>query len=194
MTVLPAVSVDDLAALLDAALGIILLLTQAGRIIYGSPPSTGLGQHGKLFRVEAGVLHTNRENEDQALHHAMASLAAGREADTVCLRSREGFVVAILDMQLLTGRGLVALRITNMEVSPTDSATRFGRVFGLTRAEASVTASLLAGNSLAEIAKLHGTGIETVRTQIKRVRGKTGVDSQIQLMGILARADAARAL
>jgi DNA-binding CsgD family transcriptional regulator/PAS domain-containing protein len=65
------------------------------------------------------------------------------------------------------------------------------RQFGLTPAEARVTARLAAGEGTEEIAARHGATRETVRQQIKSALAKTGARGQGQLIGLVLRSLAA---
>jgi len=53
-------------------------------------------------------------------------------------------------------------------------------------AEGRIALSLLEGSSLAEAAELNGVGVETARSQLKRVFLKTGTRRQAELVGLLA--------
>ena len=57
--------------------------------------------------------------------------------------------------------------------------------FGLTPAEAAVSAMLCGGTSLKEIAGLRGVSVTTVRNQVKSVMTKTGVRRQSELVARL---------
>ncbi len=57
--------------------------------------------------------------------------------------------------------------------------------FGLTRAEARVAVGLLQGRRLDEIAAEHGVGKETLRSQLRGVFDKTGVNRQADLVKVL---------
>ncbi len=179
----------DLAGLLDAATEPLLLVTRAAGLVHANTTPGNLVQTGHLLRIQAGQVRINRAGEEKAFRDALAGLTDAVPAAVVSLCSRQGCPVAVLDLQLLPG-GLIAVRVGNLLDWPVASPARLARVFGLTPGEAKVTAALLAGHSLPAIARLHGTSMETVRTQIKRVRGKTGARSQAQLVGILARAGA----
>ena len=67
------------------------------------------------------------------------------------------------------------------------AAKRLRELFGLTRTEAAVAASLGDGKSPERIAADLGIGIGTVRTHLKRVLAKTGTHRQAQLVALLAR-------
>ena len=57
--------------------------------------------------------------------------------------------------------------------------------FGLTSAEAAVSAMLCAGTNLRDIAQARGAAVATVRNQVKSVMGKAGVRRQSELVARL---------
>jgi DNA-binding CsgD family transcriptional regulator len=58
-------------------------------------------------------------------------------------------------------------------------------LFGLTPAEATIAAALAAGKSIEDIAETAKIGLNTVRTQIKRIFLKTGTNRQAQLVTVI---------
>jgi DNA-binding CsgD family transcriptional regulator len=58
-------------------------------------------------------------------------------------------------------------------------------LFDLTPAEARITSLLIDGNSVDSISKMQSVSLNTVRTQLKSVFMKTGVDRQIDLVRLL---------
>ena len=61
------------------------------------------------------------------------------------------------------------------------------RLFGLTRAEARLTAALADGKSVEEIALENGTTLNTTRTHLKSVLSKTGTSRQGELVALVLR-------
>lgn len=57
--------------------------------------------------------------------------------------------------------------------------------FGLTPAEAQVAATLVAGQTIAEVAKSRGVSLETVRSQVRSICAKVGVSRQADLTRVL---------
>jgi len=57
--------------------------------------------------------------------------------------------------------------------------------FGLTPAEAQVAATLVAGQTIAEVAKSRGVSLETVRSQVRSICAKVGVSRQADLARVL---------
>ena len=95
----------------------------------------------------------------------------------------------VIDLQRLRS-GLVALRMADMAQRPAPSPARLRTLFGLTPAEARVAVAMLSGMGIQAVAREHGVEAETVRTQAKRIRGKTGSRTQSQLLSVLAAAAA----
>jgi DNA-binding CsgD family transcriptional regulator len=59
-------------------------------------------------------------------------------------------------------------------------------LFGLTPAEADLANALVAGESLAEYCQRRRISVNTGKTQLKAVLGKTGTRRQAQLVRVLA--------
>jgi DNA-binding CsgD family transcriptional regulator len=74
---------------------------------------------------------------------------------------------------------------------PTEDEERIAEaaraLFGLTPAEARVSAGLALGRNVAGIAGAQRVSVGTVRTHVKRIFDKAGVSSQVELASLLAR-------
>jgi DNA-binding CsgD family transcriptional regulator len=70
-------------------------------------------------------------------------------------------------------------------LSPAGDAVQ--SLFGLTPAEATVASDLADGKSVEEIAASVGVTVNTIRTHVKSILGKTGANRQSQLVGLLLR-------
>jgi DNA-binding CsgD family transcriptional regulator/PAS domain-containing protein len=75
--------------------------------------------------------------------------------------------------------------ITDPERAPEALEQTLGRLYGLTPAESTVTAQLLAGASVAELAEQLEITEYTARTHLKRIFDKVGVHSQAELVRVL---------
>ena len=174
----------DLDAIAKVSAVPILLLDRAGAVLtLGTAAATRLAAVPALA-IRNGALFARRKSEDRALRDALASLSPEAPAASVCFRNRESRAVAVMDLLLLPS-GKVAWQVTDLLARPAPSAARLQAVFGLTPAEARVAGGLLSGLSLGAVARLHGVEPETVRSQAKRIRAKTGARTQNQLLGML---------
>lgn len=174
----------DLTELVRLSPAALLLLDRAGQVLLVNPAAAPLLGGQAMLSVKDGMLCARRKAEEKGLREALAALSAEAPAGLVCLRSREGVPVIVVDL-LLLGGACVAAKVTDLAARPVPRAERLRRIFGLTPAEARVAAAMLTGLGLGAIARNHGVEPETVRTQAKRIRSKAGARSQNQLLGIL---------
>ncbi len=172
----------ELAGLWPSAL---LLLDRAGHVHYANPAAEALLVRTSMLSVKGGALSARRKDEDKALRDAWSGLSATLPSTTLCLRNRESLPMVVMDLQLLA-TDAVALRITDLVARPAPSVARLKQLFGLTPAEARVAIAMLSGLGIQDVAREHGVEAETVRTQTKRIRSKTGTKTQTQLVSLLA--------
>ena len=100
-----------------------------------------------------------------------------------------------LSMQIAplgTGRGRVPVEAALVLIHDSDRHAdppkqRLREAYGLTAAEAGVVQLLLRGGGMAEIASELRISVETVRTHLRRVLGKTGVHRRSDLILLLLR-------
>jgi DNA-binding CsgD family transcriptional regulator len=179
------ITADELASLLGLSPACLLLLDRAGRVLHGNAAAERLFAQQAVLCLRDSTLHARRKDEDKLVQDAMAKLSVADPTGSLCLRSREGFPVVLLDLHRL-GNGRVVARLTDLTARPIPSTDRMRSVLGLTRAEARVASAMLSGLGLSAIADQHGVEAETVRSQAKRIRAKAGARSQNQLLGILS--------
>jgi DNA-binding CsgD family transcriptional regulator len=77
--------------------------------------------------------------------------------------------------------------VLDPENPPAIATDAFKRFFGVTSAEARVCEALLNGMSIQEIADSFNISVNTIRTQVKSIFRKCDVQSQGELMMLLAR-------
>jgi DNA-binding CsgD family transcriptional regulator len=144
---------------------------------------------GGVLRVQAGAITVARLSGQAALQNAVKATLATGKPTTLTLHDgpdAASLLVAADRRGVLRQAGmgqLAALFVDDHRIGPLPSAARLVIRFGLTPAEASVVAALVAGLDLAAIAQRHGTSVLTVRTQIKQALLKCGAHSQAQLVG-----------
>ena len=175
-----------LAALSPAAM---LIVDRSGHVHHANPAAQAMLARLGMLSVKAGILFARRKDEDKDLRNALDALSPDSADAVICLRNREGVTIVVVDLHLLDS-GLVAWRITELEACPAPSTARLKTLFGLTPAEARVAIALLSGKGLRDIAQEFGVEPETVRTQVKRIRAKTGTRTQGKLLGTLFAAGA----
>jgi DNA-binding CsgD family transcriptional regulator len=97
------------------------------------------------------------------------------------LRSRES---------ALNGHAVAAVFVSDPEHSPAIDVGMLRQWFGLTPAEARLAVVLAQGHSLTEALKRLGVGVNTARTELKNIFGKTGTNRQAELVRLLLSAPA----
>jgi DNA-binding CsgD family transcriptional regulator len=173
-----------------------MLVGSDGRIMSCNALAAGLMTH--EFRVRAGKLvavgKANQDRIDRLLHEigkadsgsfldlpptmiardgvpwlALEALPLGTDAAEACDGAR-----VILTVRSLAERG-----------APAAAAMR--AIYGLTGAEARLTAALCRGETLDEAAEAFGVRKVTVRSQLQSILAKTGTRRQAELVALLAR-------
>lgn len=153
----------------------------------------------------AGRLAARAPDDDRALQKAIGvaaqtALAGGTiPGRTIAIRrgpAQPPYVVAFMPVSaagsLFNRHGAAVLALVSDPAwTPELPARRLQRAFGWTEAEAEVAREIASGARLRDVADHRGVGIETVRTQLKRVFRKSGVSSQAELVRLLANASGA---
>lgn len=113
------------------------------------------------------------------LREALVNARARGLRKLMCLGERADKVsVAVVPLPAVgDGDAMVLLVLGKRRMCEALSAHAFASAHGLTPAESRVLSGLCEGRSPAEIARLQGVAISTVRTQIGTIRAKTGAPS-----------------
>jgi DNA-binding CsgD family transcriptional regulator len=177
----------------------VILLDRVGRLVYANPIAMRiLARRDGLALDRVGTVVCARPRDTGQLRQLIsaASLAgAGRgltSGGTLALPRASGqpYVVQVLPLapeNPLEGvpyheRSVVALLLADPEVATIPSESRLRRAYGLTHAEASLTALLVQGMNLREAADSLCISGNTAKTQLKSVFAKLEVDRQTALV------------
>ena len=167
------------------------------RVVHVSPHAERILSRTSLLRIQCGRLRA----ADGDVQTQITQLVLGSESLCeakrvgVDLKLRNHSHTELLGMRIcpLPREGLGSLsRATALIVlqeitrssnrSLISSLDEFGVAYGWTVTESEVAASILNGLRAQAIAENRGTSVGTVRNQIKSILGKTGVESQIELV------------
>lgn len=191
-------------ALADALtrLGVgVFLLSSDGRVLFANPAGQVLAGDGLL--VSGGRLTAHAEGPRETLRSRIAEAALGEglllDAPRPVIvqdRQRDGFLaVHVIPVRaaeggvveaLLADVAAIAVVTSSQADAPADPAL-VRDLFGLTLAEARLTALVGVGLAPREAGERLGITEETARTTLKRVFQKTGVTRQSELSALLAR-------
>lgn len=169
------------------------LIGGRGNVMAANPSfETLLGQ--VVIRAHDKVaLEDDRANA--LLQKALSELAQDRLDDTrsIAVPRRDdspAFIIHVLPIRRqardIFSRAQAMLVVTTADRSLRIEASLLCELYDLTRAEAAVANRLLEGLSIDAIAVQHGVKRETVRTQVKKVLGKTGCHSRVDFIRRLA--------
>jgi DNA-binding CsgD family transcriptional regulator len=180
-----------LEGLLAAQPAAVLLTDAVGRVAYLNPRAERLIRRGDGLRLTQGRLRCERPADGDALDHLIAAASGAPPADhsgvlPVHRRScAEPLMVEVLALPAglgaTAGPRLAMLRIADREARAPRPET-IAAMFGLTPAEAAVTAALCRGESLAGHAARSGTSLHTVRTLLRNAMAKTDTHRQAELV------------
>ncbi len=172
-------------AILDLRAQILLANATAARIL----------AQACIFRTSSPLsvsLHDTRSNE--AFRKAIVTAGLGTSAALQLRDRRATAIVSAILLPLPRSRDsarrrspVVLLAMNELIRSEEIPHGWLAQMFGLTRAEASITSWLVSGRAIDEYAQYRGISLETARSQLKTVLSKTGMSRQAQLVAALAR-------
>jgi DNA-binding CsgD family transcriptional regulator len=184
-----------LGVALVSAKGQVLRLNRAAEAIVATGDGLWLGRNG---------LSAARSDENRSLQRLIAEAAATAVSDgvgaggAISLSRPSGAQPLPVLVAPFSGKRLAdgpcwpgaIVFIGDPEQEARSPAALLRRLYGLTRAEASLAAILLQGKDLTEAAAELGVTMNTVRTQLRGVFDKTGARRQAELIRILLRGPA----
>ncbi|ESQ91528.1 hypothetical protein ABAC460_05965 [Asticcacaulis sp. AC460] len=183
-------------SLLDAMAAAAFVCDASGRIRAMSPRGEALLAAGRWLKVARGRLTTRNDAYGRRFDYALASVsgmdltAPHRPPDAMVLRDDTGGDYLHLEFTAIPGEhrrfglsAMVIARTMRHEIRRTAELAR--QLFNLTPAEAMVAAHLAAGRGPQSIADETGKSIGTIRTQIRSIFDKAGVQSQLELVAAL---------
>lgn len=181
-------SIDRAAVLVDAT----------GRITAANARAERLLAEKDGLKAVKGQLQTSDPAQQRTLAHLIAQAdrcPGGQAADAdglLTLRRREKRTPLIVDVHPLPiGRGVRAgnpvalLRLIDPEDRPRVDADTLIALFGLTRAEAAVAATLCKGGTVAGHAADTGISPHTARTLLRNAMAKTETHKQSELVSLI---------
>jgi DNA-binding CsgD family transcriptional regulator len=173
----------------------VLLLSDDLTVVEASASARATLAANDSVHAQGGRLGFRRSTDAQAFARTLAANpadAAGSEGVVVVRRLTEPGDVTLLTMPLEAApdewtrpRARHLVLVFDSVRTPPPSQVLLQRTYGLTASEARLAASLATGLSLAEIAERRGLSVQTLRSQLKSVFGKTGISAQTQLVRLV---------
>jgi DNA-binding CsgD family transcriptional regulator len=177
-----------LAQVLDQLDYGLLLVDGDGLLLHANAAAHGALDDRHPLQLLGGTLRTRLGRDVAPLFEAIQAAASRGLQRLLALGDAERQAdVAVLPLHLREGRGLALLLLGRAQLCAPLSVLGFARSRGLTVAEVRVLEALCAGQAPADIARAHGVGIATVRTQIGAIRAKTGAGRIADVVDMLGR-------
>lgn len=173
----------------------ILMCDGDGRVQWSNRSAQALLEAGHGVDQRGGRLRVARRDDDGRMRALIAEVAEGRRASAFLTlgEPRQRLHVALQSPPERDG-GAVLVVLTAAGAGAALSPASIASLFGLSAAEASLAAGLVAGQTLEQYAARRGVGIGTVRGQVKQVFAKTGTARQAELVGLMLTSAAAQVL
>lgn len=179
----------------------ILLLDRLGQVVTASPAAHGILDSKDGLTIEGRRIRCTAQRAfDNLLRSAMNMLQEPEHGTLIPIprpSGRRAWIVQLTSLSATAGPfapfgAVVQMRIFDPDRRPSDAASRWRRLFGLTHAETRLAKALLSGDdaSLRQTAERLGIAYATARVQLASIFAKCGVSSQAQLARLLTALDA----
>ena len=156
----------------------VLVCDERGRLLLANAAARReLATGGVLQLTPEGALNVCRGAGLLVLRRAVHAASLARSYQLVPLRCGERqLMVSVQPVRAAEGAAPCALLLLGRRrLCPELAVQELGRLYALTAAERDVLANLLAGISVAVLARGRGVAVSTVRTQVAALRAKFGV-------------------
>lgn len=191
---------QTLQSALDRFMIGLIILGPDGVVSYRNPVAeVMLRQHRTLVIDQHGRLNAHYPQEHQRLHELIAYVSTADRQDVNSRNQAVGLhhpdreyalnlMLAPLGDTLIDGfqpAGSVALYLCDPDPTFNLPAEALRTLYDMTPAEAGVAIALVNGRSPSQISEQHGVSVDTVRSQLKSIYYKMGVNKQQDVIRIL---------
>lgn len=180
---------------LDAMPTPVWVLDQNGAVCFANAAGMAIdAMRDGIWIDQKGKPHADTPADANALRRLIAnaiSVSQGRELSCVppiaVQRKRSSYplYVGIYPLRTSSETAGTALFINDPATSPRLPTEAIRAVFQLTEAEAKLAIAISEGSSLSEYCELNGVSLNTVKTHMKRLLGKTGARNQSALVRLV---------
>ena len=150
-----------------------LIVTPAGEVIWMSAAARALIDAGSVLVVQSGRLTGASQRSSERLHWVLASVGAA--APCWVLEETNAVIWA---QQIEGAGGSMCIGLTIRPLGEELDVTALADARHLTAAEARVVGMMLAGAETGRIAQALDISVETLRTHVKHIYRKLGVNSR----------------
>tara|TARA_R110002124_G_scaffold165121_2_gene332506 strand:- start:37253 stop:38353 length:1101 start_codon:yes stop_codon:yes gene_type:complete len=184
-----------LTGVLDSMNATVFLCDQYGRARAMTASAETLVATGDCLRLVKGRLFPAWDGDRAGYEAALAKALAGRatRSDPIAVRRHDGGDSLLLEVVSVPQDhplrfGVCALVIVHRPGADERRIAAAARtLYGFSEVEGVVAAQLAGGQSVTTIARERGISVGTVRTHVRRIFEKSGVNSQLSIAALLAR-------
>jgi DNA-binding CsgD family transcriptional regulator len=157
----------------------LILVSAAGHLQHANHLARRELTLGRFLRLEGAIVTGVTDPQAEELQQGMLGAAVGRRQMVTLHNDRDSLPIACVPLfPPFEGESAAVLLMLGRQSGAQNlAASFFARTHGLTRAEESVLKSLCDGLEVHEIATANGVSEYTVRTQVRSLRDKTGINS-----------------
>lgn len=180
-------------------IGVALMVTDGNaRILYANAAARRMLAGHIALAHSSTYLAAATVFDSTILRSVIAKAAKGAITGTIPLRNSERCVKAMAWIYPIFGsaqianskRGLkVAVAIRDLTSSNRPCLDLFANCYGLTKTEKKLLSELADAKTLAEASRTLDISINTTKTHLNRIFGKTGVNRQVDLIALVEKAD-----
>ncbi len=176
-----------LAQMLDEVGQGMVLLSDRGYVLHLNHPASQVLAGSHPLQVHERQLRAAAPSDAVTLNQALQAARRGLRRMVQLGTDDRTVCVAVVPLAPGDGHRLTLLTLSRPQLVDAVTLQCYARLFGLSAAEARVLEALCAGHDPAAVARLHGVGLATVRTQIASLRHKTGSNDINALLRTVAR-------
>jgi len=174
----------------------ILLLDQAAKVVFKNRSAQRILGRCDGIELVDGVLRAEDPHGDetlQALIEEVVDVGAAADAGGILVAQRPSGASAypVSVSRLLPGRSVgdvvACVLVSDPDRGPGPAIELMRSLHGLTRAESELVGQLVRGSTLEEAARARGVSINTARSHLKHVFGKTRTSRQGELVQLVLR-------
>ncbi|MGV3573295.1 MAG: helix-turn-helix transcriptional regulator [Ramlibacter sp.] len=157
----------------------LLLVSPSGALQHANHLARHELGRARFLRIEANIVVGHMAAQTEEINKAVRGAAQGRRQMLTLRNGDDTLHVACVPLfPSFEGRsGSVLLMLARQTGTQNLNVTFFARSHGLTPAEEAVLKALCDGLDVHEIAISHGVSEYTIRTQVRSLRDKTGINS-----------------
>ncbi len=166
------------------------MVDRAGSILYASAAASSITGEAGLFQIVGTSLVARHPSDNTRLRSALSRSGIFCERETFMAsgcNSVTGHFVSVSHLHSGGNRSHVFLVVVQQCDGDEDFADGLRRLFRFSPGEIVISSALVDGLDYEQIAKLRGSKVNTIRTQINNMMLKTQTHGQRELVSLLTR-------